>query len=336
MIVGAIDTMNITYNLQDCGISKANIIDALYSKKESYVYETGGTDVNYTTWQGDFISPEEHKIHGYVSDTTLTIYGSIPKFIHGNNFQDITKDNVEDAFDNLSEIIGADLYQGNVTRVDYASNLLMNHSPKLYYRFFGDSHKFKRLEYSSNIAWQGTRGQARYKTIEDKTAWAKDTRNEIPDRFLDKHIIRYENRLKSSNRIAHVLEMGGEKPTLKDVLKQENIRKLHDDWKRQYGKINKHNNLIDYTKYMQKDYYTPQEALNCYVMALMQEAGEESLDEFMKFIREGSKFGVGQTGYNNTSKFRKKINKLRTNWIRNNNDMIVEIDKAVEATVFMV
>ena len=35
MIVGAIDTMNITYNLQDCGISKANIIDALYSKKES-------------------------------------------------------------------------------------------------------------------------------------------------------------------------------------------------------------------------------------------------------------------------------------------------------------
>lgn len=126
-----------------------------------------------------------------------------------------------------------------------------------------------------------------------------------------------------------------EDPTLKDVLRHENIRKLHDDWKRQYGKINKQNNLIDYTKYMQKDYYTPQEALNCFEMTLIQEAGEESINDFMKFVREGQKFGTGQKGYNNTSKFRKKIDRLRSNWIRNDNDMISEIDKAVEATVLM-
>lgn len=334
MVVGALDTLNITYNLQDCGISKANVIDALYSKKETYSYETGGTDIKYTEWKGDFISCKEHRIHSYVGNTTLTIYGSIPKFINGNNFQGITKDSIEDAFDNLSEVIGSDLYQGIVTRADYAGNFFMNHNPKLYYKFFGDSYKFKRLEFSSNIAWQGTRGQARYKTIEDKTAWAKDTRNEIPDEFQDKHIIRYENRLKSKNRIAHVLGMN-ENPTLKDVLRHENIRKLHDDWKRQYGKINKQNNLIDYTKYMQKDYYTPQEALNCFVMTLIQEAGEETINDFMKFVREGQKFGTGQKGYNNTSKFRKKIDRLRSNWIRNDNDMINEIDKAVEATVFM-
>ena len=334
MLVGALDTLNITYNLQDCGISRANVIDALYSKKETYAYEIGGTEIKYTEWKGDFISPDENRIHGYIGDNSMTIYGSIPKFINGNNFQCISKSEVEKTFDNLSEVIGSDLYQGVVTRADYAGNFFMNHDPKLYYKFFGDSHKFKRLEFSSNIAWQGTRGQARYKTIEDKTAWAKDTRNEIPNEFQDKHVIRYENRLRSSNRIAHVLGMN-EKPTLKDILRHENIRKLHDDWKRQYGKINKQNNLIDYTKYMQKDYYTPQEALNCFVMTLIQEAGEETINDFIKFIREGQKFGTGQTGYNNTSKFGKRIDSLRKNWIQNNNDMISEIDKAVEMTVFM-
>ena len=334
MIVNGIDTMNITYNLQECGISKANVIDAMYSKEEKIKYKKGETEVNYTVWSGDFISQKENFIHGYLSDNHLTIYGSIPKFIYGNNFQGISKEDVTNAFDNLSHVIGADLYQGNVTRVDYASNLFMDFNPKLYYRFFGDSYKFKRIQYGTSVGWKGNKGQARYKTIEDKTAWAKDTKNKIPEAFHDKHIIRYENRLQSSNRIAHVLGMYV-KPTLNDILRIENLLTIHEDWKRQFFKIQKQNNLIDYSNYMQKNYYTPQEAITCYIMSLMNEAGEESLEDFMKFIREGQKLGTGQTGYNNTSKFKKKIKELKTNWIRNNNDMINEIDEKVNMTDYM-
>jgi hypothetical protein len=335
MIVNGIDTLSITYNLQECGISKANVIDAMYTKKESWQYETGGNNIKYTEWKGDFISPKENVIHGYLNDSNLTIHGSIPKFIYGNNFQGITKEDVTNAFDNLGHVIGADLYQGNVTRVDYASNLFMDYNPKLYYRFFGDSYKFKRINYGTSVAWKGNRGQARYKTIEDKTAWAKDTRNKIPDTFQDKNIIRYENRLTTANRISHVLGMGSKKATLKDVLRIDNLLKIHDDWKRQFFKIQKQNNLIDYSKYMQQDYYTPQEALTCYIMSLMNEAGEEGSEDFMKFIREGQKLGTGQTGYNNTSKFKKKIKALKTNWIRNENDMICEIDEKVKMTDYM-
>lgn len=335
MIVNGIDTMNITYNLQDCGISKANVIDAMYSKEEKTKYEKGGTDILYTSWNGDFISPNYNLIQGRVTDDYLTIYGSVPKFIYGNNFQGITKEDVTNAFDNLSHVIGADLYQGNVTRVDYASNLFMDYNPKLYYRFFGDSYKFKRINYGTSVAWKGNKRQARYKTIEDKTVWAKDTFNKIPEAFKDKNIIRYENRLKSANRISHVLGMGSKKPTLKDVLRVDNLLKIHDDWKRQFFKIQKQNNLIDYSKYMQQDYYTPQEALTCYIMSLMNEAGEDGLEDFMKFIREEKKLGIGQTGYNNTSKLRKKLKDLKNNWIRNENDMICEIDEKVKMTDYM-
>ena len=330
-----IDTIAVSYDLQECGISRSNVIDAMHTKKESWQYETGGTDVKYTEWKGDFISKKEHRIKGYMGDTHLTIYGSLPKFIQGNNFEGISVESATKVIDDLSETIGASLYGGKVTRVDYASNYFMNHNPKLYYKFFGNSHKFKRLEYPTNIAWKGTRNQARYKTIEDKTAWAKETKNEIPKDFHDKHIIRYENRLTSANRIAHVLQMGGKYPTLKDVLSYDGILNIHLDFKRQYNKIEKRNNLIDYSKYMQKKYYTPAQAHEVLYMALLQEANEMIIDDFMKYMREEKKLGTGQIGYNNTSSFKKKINALRSSWIRNNNDMMKELDEKVNMTEYM-
>ena len=39
MEVNGIDTLTLTYNLEELGINKANVIDAMYSKEERYVYE---------------------------------------------------------------------------------------------------------------------------------------------------------------------------------------------------------------------------------------------------------------------------------------------------------
>lgn len=184
------------------------------------------------------------------------------------------------AFQILSNVVGNDLYGGIVTRVDYASNLFMNHNPKLYYQFFGNSHKFKRLEMDTTLTYKGSRGQARSKVLMDKTVWAKNTKNKIPDFFENKNIVRFENRLMSSNRIAHALELK-DKPTLEDIMRIDNLLKLHDDWKRQYFKIQKQQNKIDFSKYTQKDYYTPNEMMQVYVLTLIQESGDESLDVLM-------------------------------------------------------
>ena len=144
MVVNGIDTLNITYNLEELGISKANVIDAMYTKEERCKYEPGGNDTKYTYWLGKLISDEYNQEIGvYCDDQKFTMSGSIPKFINGNNFQGITSHQIIKAFDSLSNVIGTDMYQGTVTRLDYASNLFLEHSPKLYIPFFGDSHKFK-------------------------------------------------------------------------------------------------------------------------------------------------------------------------------------------------
>jgi len=335
MEVNGIDTLNLTYNLEELGIKKANVIDAMYSKQERYEYEPGGNDVKYTYWRGKLISDEyNQEIGAYCDDQKFTMSGSIPKFINGNNFQGITSHQIIKAFDSLSNIIGTDMYEGTITRLDYASNLFLEHSPKLYIPFFGDSHKFKRGIYETSVCYKGNRGQSRYKTLEDKTAWAKDTRNKIPEAFHDKHIMRYENRLKSSNRITHVLDLGTKKPTLKDILTLDCRIKIHQDWRRQYEKINKQNNMIDFTKFMQQGYYSPSQAFNCYVLSLMQIVGEDAFREFKKFIVEEKKLGIGPVGYNNISKLNKMI-KEKTQWVRNDNDMIQEIDDAVKNTCYM-
>ena len=335
MEVNGIDTLTLTYNLEELGISKANVIYAMYSKQERYEYEPGGNEVKFTYWRGKLISDEyNQEINAYCDDQKFTISGSIPKFINGNNFQGITSHQIIKAFDSLSNVIGTDMYQGTVTRLDYASNLFLEHSPKLYIPFFGDSHKFKRIEYGTSIGYKGNRGQARYKTLEDKVTWAKDTRNKIPEAFHDKHIMRYENRLLSANRIAHVLDLGTQKPTLKDILTVDSRIKTHQDWRRQYENINKQNNIIDFTKFMQQNYYSPSQALKCYVLMLMQIVGDDRFREFKKFIVEEQKMGVGQLGYNNISKLYNMVKKM-TQWVRNDNSMIREIDDAIKNTCYM-
>ena len=66
----------------------------------------------------------------------------------------------------------------------------------------------------------------------------------------------------------------------------------------------------------------------------MQIVGEDAFRNFKKFIVEGQKMGVGQLGYNNLSKLNKMI-KEKTQWVRNDNSMIKEIDDAVKNTYYM-
>lgn len=335
MELNGIDTLHITYNYEELGINKANVIDAMYSKEERYAYESGGKEVVNIIWRGTLISQDyNQEINVYSDNQKFTISGSIPKFINGNNFKGVTSHQIVKTFDSLSNVIGTDMYQGIITRVDYASNFILEHSPILYLPFFGDSHKFKRIQYGSSLGYKGNRGQSRYKTLEDKVAWAKDTRNKIPDGFTDKNVLRYENRLTSSNRISHVLGLNTKKPTLKDLLHIDGRIKIHEDWKRQYLKIEKQNNLIDFTKYMQKSYYSPSEALNCFILSLIQMIGEDQFREFKKFIVEEKKLGVGSKGYNNLYKLNKMM-KEKSQWIKNNNSMINELDEAVANTCFM-
>ena len=54
---------------------------------------------------------------------------------------------------------------------------------------------------------------------------------------------------------------------------------------------------------------------------LMQIVGDDPFREFKKFIVEEQKIGIGQVGYNNLFKLNKII-KEKTQWVRNDNDMI--------------
>ena len=92
--------------------------------------------------------------------------------------------------------------------------------------------------------------------------------------------------------------------------------------------------MIDFTKFMQQHRYSPSKAFNCYVLILMQIVGDDPFREFKKFIVEEQKMGVGQVGYNNLFKLNKMI-KEKTQWVRNDNDMIREIDDAVKNTYYM-
>ena len=76
--------------------------------------------------------------------------------------------------------------------------------------------------------------------------------------------------------------------------------------------------------------------IQVYILKLIQESGDEPFEDLMKFILEEKKFGTGQVGYNNTSRFLKKIKELKSGWIINDNDMVREIDHAANMTDYMI
>ena len=74
MVGNGIDTLNISYNLEELGINKANVIDAMYTKEERCKYEPGGTDFQYTFWRGTFISNDyNQEINVYCDDQKFTM-----------------------------------------------------------------------------------------------------------------------------------------------------------------------------------------------------------------------------------------------------------------------
>ena len=326
---GGIDTIHMTYNFKDLGGSKVDVIDALYTKTEEWHYDENGK-MKYTNWKGTCISPEYNReFNLYVNDDKFTMYGSINKFIKGNNFEGITQEELNKSITNLSEVMGCDLMKADVTRLDFANNYSVENNPKAYYLFMGSSHQFKRLEQESTITYKGTRGTSRHKLLYDKGLWARHTNGVIPEEFEGKHILRFENRITGSNQINYVINEGKptqHKTTVKEAISNNGLHAQWNDWRNQYFAIKKQNNF-KYAIQMNEN-PTPSEAKDMLLVSQLQANGEDSLTQYFEYLKQDNVFGKDQTGRQKLYRFKKDINE-KIDKYRITNDLIDELDSKI-------
>ncbi len=162
---------------------------------------------------------------------------SLCKYYLGDNFKTLTKGDTKRAIDKISDSLHLPFHLANVTRIDFAKNLIMQYDEKLYYPYLGEAQYYNRLEQNNGLYYNN---QLRQLVFYGKEYEQRIKRQPIPELYKNRNVLRYEMRFRKQ---------------LRQQLKQSEITAglLSDDvfysmlvnrWKNEYLAIQKINSKL--------------------------------------------------------------------------------------------
>lgn len=168
----------------------------------------------------------------------LSISGSIPKYLFGNNLESLTRKDTQTAIEKLSDILHLPIKDSKVFRLDLGANILVKEPLQNYYSCLGFLPRFSRDQFGNNKTLS-------YKTTQkilvfyDKLKEARKSKVKIPEFYQDHPLLRYELRfLKRVSESLKVSEIKAE-----DLYKESSYIKTIDLWKQYYFSIPKINSI---------------------------------------------------------------------------------------------
>ena len=164
---------------------KPNIDDVMAQMQsiKEITYDTGNHIIQ-GTYKGIRVNYNEH---------TMSVSGSLAKYHYGNNLETLTMSASEVAIRSLSDLIGFDLSNSIVSRVDFSSNMLTDYKPKYYYNFLGHLSRYNRFDNGDTLYYNQ---KSKNLLFYDKIKEAKKKQMPIPNEYLGKNVLRYELAIK--------------------------------------------------------------------------------------------------------------------------------------------
>jgi len=166
---------------------------------------------------------------------------SICKWYLKDNIKTMFRGDFQRAIENLSDIVHLPMAVSNVTRLDLATNFLVEHDTSLYYDGLGILNHFNRSPRGSGLYYYGANGSL---VFYDKLKDAKANGMVIPSLYDGKNLLRYERRFEK--RICQQLNCAELKAsTLYD---NQFYTQMIDRWVNDYQSIDKIKNVkkLDY------------------------------------------------------------------------------------------
>ncbi|MCL2800531.1 MAG: hypothetical protein FWD28_02060 [Treponema sp.] len=135
----------------------------------------------------------------------LTIYGSLAKYLQGENITSLNREGVMFSIEKLEEDIGLNLESAVVSSAEFGTSIITKGKPFEYLNLFGNSKRFNRVEISK---WTGVE-TVTYTTptgsfefiVYDKAKEMLDKKQAIPPLFDDANVIRLEYRIRKKSGI---------------------------------------------------------------------------------------------------------------------------------------
>jgi len=204
--------------------------------------------------------------------------GSLCKYYLGDNFKTMGRKDTQRAIEKLSDELHLPMSLAAVTRIDVAQNFCTKYPPDVYFYHLGLLKYATRLQEPNGVYYSQTGGRLAFY---DKNKEQKSKREDVPELYEGKNVLRYEQRY--TKRIARqfgLLEVTGS--TLFDEAFYIGILTR---WRDTYKQIQKINDVVFNFEAMK----TKQQLYRMGVLSLIEQAGGQI--EMLTQINEAQKRG---------------------------------------------
>lgn len=221
--------------------------------------------------------------------------GSLCKWYFGDNFHTLDQDSTRTAIEMLSDTLHLPLSLASITRLDVATNLIMDKPPEVYFEHLGALRYAHRLAEPSGLYYT-TKSKAYRLAFYDKGQEYSEKREAIPEPYKDCNVLRYEQRY--CKRIAQRLQ----RPELRAAALYDATthRELVSRWLSTYNEIRKVNDI----KLNTKMFGTIKDFNRLGILSLVERVGGQN--EMLAQIAEARKSGeiTSKTAYDLRAKVR--------------------------------
>ncbi len=168
----------------------------------------------------------------------LSISGSFPKFVYGNNLEELQLSEIGSILEELESYLEMKIMDFTVARLDFGKNIDVDHSVNTYIGYFGELRYFEKVSYKSGLTY---RNAQRSYIIYDKIKELEDKNTIIPESIQGKrNIMRLEVQLK--HRVNKYLSL--KSLQAKDLMDEKIYMKALDLWKGMYFEIHKYDKKV--------------------------------------------------------------------------------------------
>lgn len=261
---------------------------------------------------------DNYKIYAF--QWGISINGSLAKYYLPSNVYTHKRATIQRAIEKMSDELHIDVSAATVSRLDISTVIPTQRPPADYYPRLGDKPYFKRLQTAPDTLEYRTnkKGLIFY----DKAKEAKAKRALIPPTLTGCNLLRYE--LRYHDRLKEQLNQANP-ITAAALYNPDFYYMLVQRWRQEFDSIKKiHKNTL-----VMENIKTVNEAERLFFARLIQQhGGKAAVDEFMADIKASNAFGDNKTQY--VSNLKAKLNKVLQIPIADDEDIIIEIEKAVE------
>jgi len=135
----------------------------------------------------------------------LRIYGSLAKYLQGENITPLSRDGFRQGIEELEQDIGLSLKTAILTSVEFGTSITLSEKPFEYLNLFGHTKRLTRVEYSKwagveTVSYVSKTGSFEF-TGYDKIKEMLDRGQEIPPLFANSNVLRLEYRIRQRRGI---------------------------------------------------------------------------------------------------------------------------------------